>query len=357
MSATASNPLSSYDLISKSIPGVVLLLIGSSFLPQGAELTGISVGSSIADYAITVVTALILGLFVGEGVHTSAELIEQGILFIGNRVDTVREKLKHRVIVKIRRINRSEEGPIIVINMNLDRLPEPVRDFGGKIRTHVLQPVYSFGFWIVKLVIGWLQVRYWGLHDTLKGHRLLFAQSIIWNFSRESDEESNRWKNRKKGHPYECFRLCVKREFGEDLLKDTSGVDELEQLNLKEQYKSLYTMVSSDVSRADVGLSTRFQAIYSFCRSMYVVFGFVALGYFIVLYPVFFGTGTPLYEPVAMRGFDPSWYPLFVVVPLIASIIFQIATGKYKRIYIDYLISDFCIVNRENLPETETYGS
>lgn len=354
MSATASNPLSSYDLIAKSIPGVVLLLIGSSFLPQGAELTGISVGNSIADYAITILTSLILGLFVGEAVHTLAELIEQTFLFIGKYSNILKTRLK-LFIAEI--LYRKKINWEMIIDNYSDKIPRPLRDSGGKIYTHVLHLLLPIFTHIFYRIFEFSKSKYLEFYDSFESDGDLFAKFLVLNFSREPDTVPDRWKYRAKGHPYECFRLCVNQEFGEDVLKGVSSVNQFKRLSLKEEYKSLYMMVNSDVSRADVELSTRFQSVYSFCRSMYVIFGLVTLGYFMVLYPVLFGGDTPIYNPVAIEAINEGWYPLFIVIPLIMSVIFLISTKKYKRMYINQLICDFCTLKRKNLPEKSKYSN
>lgn len=333
MTRRVTNPLSSYDLIAKSLPGVVLLLVTVSFLPRKyVPLT--PVASSLAEYALTILAALLIGLFVGEGVHTFAELIEKSVRPIARIADealsTVSIKLEETVV---------------------SRLPDPDSRLGA-----VVYLMWERLGWPIRGLVAWFVTRYWELHDVLKGHRLLFAHSLVWNFAQEPGEIGDRWDNRQKGHPYECFRECIAEEYGEDLLKNESGVAELDGLGPVEQYRSLYTLVSSEVSSFDAGLSSRFQAIYSFCRSMYVVFGLTAVAYWWILSPTLQDGWDPTYRPVLVSTLGREWYPVFVVVPVGLSLVFVVATGKYKRAYVDYLVSDFCALKRTDLAAQRQYS-
>jgi hypothetical protein len=235
VSSRVTNPLSSYDLVAKSLPGVVLLFLAVSFLPPGS-FDPIPVASSLAEYALTVITALLVGLFVGESVQTFAELIEEAVRFGARAVDRITSRVFVRLGTWLTPIASARLGSVV------DRIPNSVKRS-------------------VRALAAWLRTRYWALHDILKDHRLLFAHSIIWNFAQQPDEVGDRWENRQKGHPYECFRECLLEEYGEDLLKNESGVEELTHLEPVAQYRSLYTLVSSEVSSSSVGLSSRFQAI------------------------------------------------------------------------------------------------
>jgi hypothetical protein len=346
VSSRVTNPLSSYDLVAKSLPGVVLLFLVVSFLPPGS-FTPVPVASSLAEYALTVITALLVGLFVGESVHTFAELIERGVRFGARVVDRISSRLSVLVGGKLK--------AALAAVLNHNSIVRTRRTVGGQ-----LEPVVVWiPSWLGRPVGGatvWLQTKYWGLHDILKDHRLLFAHSLIWNFAQQPDEVGDRWENRQKGHPYECFRECLLEEYGEDLLKNESGVAELENLEPVAQYRSLYTLVSSEVSSSGIGLSSRFQAIYSFCRSMYVVFGLTTVAYLLILSPTTQSGAKPVYSPMVVSALPREWYAALVIVPFVLSLIFFVATGKYKRAYVDYLISDFCALKRSDLDASRQYS-
>ena len=356
MSSRVTNPLSSYDIVAKSLPGVVLLFLAVSFLPPGS-FEPVPVASSLAEYALTVITALLVGLFVGESVHTFAGLIEKGVRSSARAVDRARSWVWVRV----------EKG-LVAAHSKLPDLSgrtvgDRVRDALSKLNEAdgPLGTVANWGVSLFRLPVRtasvWLRTRYWGLHDILKGHRLLFAHSIIWNFAEQPDKIGDRWETRQKGHPYECFRECILEEYGEDLLKNESGVTELEGLEPVAQYRSLYTLVSSEVSSSDIGLSSRFQAIYSFCRSMYVVFGLTAVAYWLILSPTLRSGAEPVYTPSLVSALPREWYAALVVAPSVLSLVFFVATGKYKRAYVDYLVSDFCALKRSNLDVSRQYSS
>ncbi len=236
MSTRVTNQLSSYDVIAKSIPGVVFLLLSASLLPTDTTL--VSVGETLADYALVILVALLVGLFVGEGVHTFVELTEQSILFVARRIENVRR----RIVIEIRRRKNSPrssgEEPAAAEETARDRVPDTLVRVGSFPRRFVSSLVSEVVLPIASVTYAWLNKRYWGLYDTLKGHRLLFAHSLVWNFLREP-RIGDRWENRAKGHPYECFRECVLEEYNEELLKDDGGVKQFKHLGPVEQYKSL----------------------------------------------------------------------------------------------------------------------
>ncbi|ERH11971.1 MAG: hypothetical protein J07HB67_00982 [halophilic archaeon J07HB67] len=89
---------------------------------------------------------------------------------------------------------------------------------------------------------------------------------------------------------------------------------------------------------------------------MYVVFGLTALAYWLILSPTIQSGTAPVYTPVLVSALPRTWYLAFVVAPLVLSVIFFVATGKYKRAYVDYLVSDFCALKRSDLGTSRQYS-
>jgi hypothetical protein len=186
---------------------------------------------------------------------------------------------------------------------------------------------------------------------------------LIANYTRTDDPIGfkGRWDYKEKGHSYDCFKRCIENEFGEDIssLKGTS-VQEFEK-----ELQYLYPLIKSELSRDDRGMSDRFQTIYSFCRSMYVVCGVATAVFLVVLYPSLFPRAfsipgvTACVEPLYSSPLtDAVPRPVRWVVPSVSSLAFSVffyGTGNYKRYFVSYFITDFCQQNRHRLPEDSQY--
>lgn len=185
----------------------------------------------------------------------------------------------------------------------------------------------------------WIARRYWGLHNIAKNHRQLFANSLVWNY--EFDERGP-WEVEEKGEVYDCFTRCFKNEFGVDLTRSTDEP-------MTDRIRRLYPLVTSNLSTSEASLSSRFQAIYSFCRSMWMVFLILFSIYGTIIIP-FYLSGSLLYPNSGVGRYSESAYPIFLVLLALGAFVFMIGAGFYKRHYVDYLMADFCTVYRKSLP-------
>ena len=124
--------LPSYDIISKSIPGVVFLLLLVSLVPSKYDFEAISFGDSLADYALIFIALLLLALFIEKTILFVARVIQRTsywVWFLIQRAAGIEVDLKRQ----LGRFRRWEE----------DR------------STNVSGVVH-----------GWIARRYWGLDDT-----------------------------------------------------------------------------------------------------------------------------------------------------------------------------------------------
>jgi hypothetical protein len=382
METRVTRALASYNLLSKSVPGVVLAVLGVLLLPSGLAFFPLDFGDTLADYAVTLLAGLLFGLFLGEGVHTAAIVTERGMVWAGRVVKStirggfVRSKLiwvwANRRIVPgfILKTFNNLRGHLLMIAV-IPLLPVlavswPVayivlRFSDGEMGS-VLDELYSVTLHVVEGTWTWVTSRYGEVQDTLKSHRLLFARSLITNYSKSNNlkDVGGRWEYREKGHPYDCFKQCVKHEFGENI-----SLPEGASLQFEEELQSLYPLIKSELSRDDRGMSDRFQTIYSFCRSMYVVCGVATAVFLVVLYPSLFPRAfsipgvTACVEPLYSSPLtDAVPRPVRWVVPSVSSLAFGVffyGTGNYKRYFVSYFITDFCQQNRHRLPADSQY--
>lgn len=328
--------LPSYDIISKSIPGVVFLLLLVSLVPSKYDFEAISFGDSLADYALIFIALLLLALFIGEGIHIVAVFIEKTILFVARVI----QRTSYWVWFLIQRAAG--------IEVDLKRQLGRFRRWEEDRSTNVSGVVH-----------GWIARRYWGLDDTFKNHRVLFAHSLMWHFGETKERDQSigyRWGESGKGEPYDCFDESIKRSIGVDIIKL-----EADESKFEAELKELYTLVKTTVAANEIGQSSRYQAIYSFCRSMYVVSLFAALSYGLITFPTvpeqlglggtlqFLGISPPVrpnatwYEPLAFQYLSENTNTT-VVLPAVSTFVFMIGTGRYKRHFVDYLVAEYCVL-------------
>lgn len=342
--------LSSYDVVSKSIPGVVVSAVAVSLYPDSTDVLSIPIGNNLADYALILFASLLLALFIGEGVHIAGIFFEKTLLFLGRSVHSIGARLIDlywSIKESFRTLGISPIGFLLRLLAGLlsrvrDVIPDPLKSTVSSVSTKV-----EWGWnWarpgeIHQTVVDWLDRRYWGLHDTFKSHRLLFADSLIWNTAK-SDIIGNRWRPGEKDLPYDRFRRVLTEGFEKNIQKpDADG------LQFENDFQNLYTMVRAEIGAANTGQSARYQAVYAFCRSMYLVCLLTALTYAVVLgfrptvtAPFFTSTGI-MYKTILLASLPSGSHEFIPVVYFVLAIVFMIGTGRYKRHFVDYTIAEF----------------
>lgn len=373
--------LSSYDVVSKSIPGVVVSAVAVSLYPDSTDVLSIPIGNNLADYALVLFASLLLALFIGEGIHIAGIFFEKTMLFLGRSV--------YSIAVRINVLYKWIKDQLLTLGTNLIGfilglltgllsrvrdalpsvgLPEPLKSTVSSGNTKVEQA------WnwarkrpgeIHQTAVDWLHRRYWGLHDTFKGHRLLFADSLMWNFAKGEGLKKtigDRWDQEEKDLPYDRFNKVMKKGFDKDIQKinvidlqfenQSAGGPQFENgdtddLQFENELQNLYTMVRAEIGAANTGQSARYQAVYAFCRSMYLVCLLTALTYAVVLgfrptvaAPFFTSTGT-MYKTILFASLPSGSHGFIPVVSLGLAIVFMIGTGRYKRHFVDYTIAEF----------------
>lgn len=324
-------PISSYDLFAKSMPGVVLLLgIGVLYThisqsPQHTQtflirntnnlefIFSFSIPLSFANFVAILIIVLLLGLLLGEGVHIFGITIERMMYYIGEWI--LRNIVSHlRIFYKKITVDSNGSVPEETMRQRLkeanDESEYPVNpdEYNHKHIMIILIRANNHIEEIRKTVeyrIGNISKAYWWTHNMFKEHRVLFADYISWNYT----DESGPWEKYEQGELYDKFVTEFQNEYGIDLRYELSN----------KEIKRIYPLITSRLSIEKTGRAQKFQATYSFCRSMWVVFAALTICYLIALN--------------------------LVIIPLITfiiSIIFMYGTGLYKKNYIEYLMADYC---------------
>lgn len=291
-----ANVLESYDFFGKSIPGIVALIGASTLLPS---LPLDAFGATDGRINLAVLTALALtlvfsGLVIGQAVHTIADNVEKILYRVGNW--TLNRYYIH--------------GPVL-----------------GRERWENYPKIRS-----------WLERRYWGIHDIFKSHRRLFENQLGWHFDISVSKRGLDSNN----IAYDQFRERCKEEFGIDIARfDKTSTDAI-VLDGYVEFRQLYPMITATLSSQGSGRANGFQARYSFCRGMWVVFFLLLLFYLGVLYsPI--TPGALMYKPLILKAMTEQELGVMMWIMFILSIAFMDASGDYKKHYIEYLISDFCV--------------
>ncbi|MUV49290.1 hypothetical protein [Haloarcula sp. CBA1122] len=308
MSERVANVLESYDFFGKSIPGIVALIGIATILP-GLPLGAFSDPNGTLN--LTVLTALALtlvfsGLVFGQAVHTIADNTEKALYRIG----------------KWAADEYYVRGPII---------SEDWWEKHGKCEEYYskMQP--------------WLERRYWGIHDVFKSHRRLFENELGWNFDISVEKRGLDGTN----ISYDRFRECCESEFDVDIARFDKKASRGIELNGYVELRQLYPMVTATLSSKGSGRANGFQARYSFCRGMWVTLLLLFMTYLLVLFsPV--SPSFLMYEPLVLQTLTKSELGLLMWAMFFLVLAFMDASGDYKKHYIEYLISDFCVVVDEN---------
>lgn len=294
----------SYEFFGKSIPGAVAMLGLISLFPE-ENFPSVFAGELI-NVAGLLVVLLITGLMVGEGVHTLAENIEKLFHWGARRMkgffNYIRAWRNWRLDINtFRYTSEIEEKPLTKRNI--------IHAWNGTIE--------------------WVRRRYWGTYDSLVSHRILLGKVIEWNFY--PAEKTARWVEGDRGRMYELFAKSYKDTFGDDIRK----LDPSEVANQ-------YPLVSGRLEANNNQGFRHFQAIYSFCRSMWVLFFIYTIVFAdLVYWNLFFGSSVMKTEPIALAVLGPGIRDGVPILLGIGAIVFFDAAGTYKRHFIEYLISDF----------------
>jgi hypothetical protein len=325
-----------YDLFGKSIPGSLLALGLLSLTKPGLLVNGSSSQNlpTIANIAVVLVAVLLIGLMIGQGVHTLADNIEKAFLWLARRSRT----FVNLVSTGIRRL-LIWCGVDATFRFDLENNPN------DGTTTRFLKNT-------IQGVVEWFRRRFWGAYDSLVGHRRLFGKHFEWNYSGLDD--GRRWEQGEMGRPYDRFTERYVAHFPEDVNPRQQPPEEL---------VTRYPLVVTTLENSDITTHAPFQSIYSFCRSMWVVFVVLALLFMELLHgqlvrfrlcghEMKIDLMTLPYEPLGAVVIPQALHPFVVPGLLISALVFFDASGTYKRHYVEYLVAGFASIETERYDET-----
>jgi len=137
-----------------------------------------------------------------------------------------------------------------------------------------------------------------------------------------------------KDQIYLGFIKCYKKLYDKDLRRSNPA-----------EIKSLYPLVTGSLESRENARFRHFQSIYSFARSMWVVFLILSLAFG---YAVYFPNGEAQ-DSILLAEIPADilfWIPILMGI---ASLTFFDAAGDYKRYFVEYLISEFYAEFRDEL--------
>lgn len=301
MSSGYINFIGSYDLFGKAVPGATLLIGVLLLLPDSYynDINLSDAGSSVTllNVAALLILFLLVGLMIGQGVHTLADRIENLHRVFGRFAVGIIQRIKTALI---------------------NYTPEKIK------RRNSVQA-------FIKKADSWFNKRYWGMYDILVNHRLLLGKYLECNYD-GGEYADVRWDQHEKEELYDRFVAAYMMLYDQDIRKKNP-----------EEIAQQYPLITSRLSCYGETEYRLFQSIYSFCRSMWVVFLLLTFALFIS--PMF-------YEPVAISHFPSTvvdipflafgmTISLLLVVSAVATVVFFMASGTYKKHYIEYLIAEF----------------
>lgn len=299
-----------YDLFGKSVPGAALSLGIISLLP--ASVFPSLNGQSFAGIAALLIVLLLTGLMIGQGVHTLADNIEKAFLWLVRRTRNSANLFTTMVDVEL---------SAKALKSTTDPTDPPKR------HKRVLNNWRDGS-------IEWLRRRYWGGYDSLIGHRYLFARSIEWNYSQERGDD--RWNTESRGELFDHFIDGYADAFGHDIRKHVHSTKDI---------VNRYPLITAKLQRSNGSGSQNFQATYSFCRSMWVVFLLLFIVYFDLMFLGCYGgiisACITISQPVVLSVVSESLYPFLLGLIGSGVVVFFDAAGTYKRHYVEYLIAEF----------------
>lgn len=308
MSSPVLRLFGSYEFFGKAIPGAVAML-GLLMLLSPENFPEVFSGE-LLNIAALLLILLISGLMAGEAVHTLAENIEKLFHWIARR--------GKGAFTFIRAATDSS------LNINTLR-------YTGGIEEKRLSVRWCLNSW--NQILEWFRRRYWGTYDSLVSHRQLLGKGIEWNFN--PSDKTARWAEGEKGRMFEMFAEDYQSKFTNDIRKLTPN-----------EIVNQYPLITGSLEAEDHQGFRHFQAIYSFCRSMWVLLFIYGVVFFDLVYTrVLFGDILLVHTPIILEILTSDFERGLPILLFIGTILFFDAAGTYKRHFIEYLMAEFITQN------------
>lgn len=319
--------LNTYDLFGKSIPGGVL--IGGIYYLTPNKIALNNSANTQFDLILQILTAGLIGLLIGEAIHSLANIVERVLRRIGRSIKKIANNTESYI-----------SSGIKYSDQKVFQLKQKKSDLQEDIVRYVYYLLYLLLISLKTISIP-SNILIYKLYPALQPHRVLFN---IWIKNNYGGDVVTSWNLTDDKLLKDQFAEACEDIYEIDIVKE-------EPDNIVE----LYTMMTATVNQSNTGLSQRFQDLYSFCRSMWVVLLIILLWLSLLVY-----TGTFSYNPWWMSGntqiigqnpeggFQSSVTILLFGLAAV-TLLFLYASSKYKQFYIKYLISDVITIHRNKV--------
>jgi hypothetical protein len=297
----------SYDFFAKALPGMTFI-VGIFPLLKVSSLPIPSLDNRFFIFIMVSVVVVLLGTLLGEVVHSIANHLEDVIAWAGKR----------------------GRDSITTLLTTVHLPPQPREPVTTKARDEFIEDQengWSSNEGISAIAQGAYNRLYWWLSN-----RVRELEYMVWS-------HRSIFKERLTSPPADSFNKENLTDFVVNELEDEYPYD----------YDAIYTVITSLLSNSGCERAFKFEARYAFCRSMWFVLSFISIAYFIIItYPSQWWAPSALnYQPYLLKFFatnPKSVIGMISITLFITSVIFARAAGTYKRIYIEYLLSEFYVV-------------
>lgn len=313
---------SSYELLGKSLPGMAFLLGLISISPNRFSSLPARFSQNIAQSVILalaiIVAIVILGIFIGEAVHTMAVNIENTLGWVGRRYRGYTDFMSDRRIWQDRSEdkNRGDNGGPFSI---LPNTPDSIEDkYSERTPWGILK--YNWK----RNVIAWSHKRIRGFRNLLMHHRVVFVSYIFRDsdYSRYAPTIDDETLREELGYREREFVRFFGNEF---------QIDEL---------KNAYPYAIGLIDEPGTSRALRFQAIYAFCRGMWVILLLMFVAYmFIIVKEI----NIINYNPIVAKILQPEEFDVLTILVFLSMLSFMNSSGRYKRYFVQYLVIEIFI--------------
>lgn len=307
----------SYDFYGKSFPGMAFLAGILTLIPATwiFRFETENLPETLAFFVILLTIIVLLGTLIGEAVHALGIYIENSVAWFGNRIKNMVELGRdEECIPSLERVYQPITNP---------KQPDEEEQIGYSLTRRILQN-WKYG------ILNWINRRLEGIRLALIRHRILFTSKITrpLGLPEEGPKERN------------VSDLDAVQQYLVETAEDEFAVES------KEDASCVYPVVVTALASNEITRPDEFQARYSFCRSMWVTLLLMTLSYSLL---------SAFPYVTLIEYLFPQWQNL-VPVFILFLLFFLISAGKYKKHYVEYLMSGFYIAG-DDISVTETSQS
>lgn len=351
MSAQIPSAFGSYDLFAKAFPGTAFLLFAISLLPE--EAFNADFAQSGALIAAVTLFVLVLGFAFGQALHSISVWVEKKFyavskwwyrtsLWIQNIFYNIYQIVTELFGYEAKRTGRD----LIVVNVfillvlisfivaSLIFSPESASSLKDGL---ILGFITSFTFIGPLSYISLItRVRRW-VRQTLIPHRRQFGQELSYSDDKNNDE------------------VWLQRSFIDQIdekYQTESGTMDGSAVNL------LYTLVMSYLAHNAIGRARQFQAVFAFCRSMWVTLFLYSICYFFIGLRYSQWSTLPFFQIILNSVIN--YRPIILsqiaggealtiagIVFFLLGFFFMEGERQYKSLFVDYVMADFLTITAD----------